>query len=288
MQKEENSDIRKLSIFTYFFILSCIILITVLLVKELNISSGLEEILYQKDIESNVEQENKYYINKIKEEYGIIVTFGESERAFLTSVDANIQYDINIVNLNLKTIYDALDKYPKEVFDIFKDKKYTLYILLVSDFNDNNIALASKNTLNQYRIYLSNNDKFERAFHHEFFHILEYYMADKVKFLYYNWNSYNPYGFNYEENITNLTDENIYNRYEQELVNKNNAYFLTKYSKVSDKEDRAEIFAELMTLERQEDYLKSGTKIRKKINYLINEIYENITISDFHFSSYLN
>lgn len=287
MQKENNS-IRKLSVFTYFFILSCIILITILLVKELNISSGLEEILYQKDIESNIEQENKYYINKIKDEYGIVVTFGESEKAFLTSVDANIQYDINIVNTNLKCIYSALDKYPKDVFTIFKDKKYSLYILLVSDFNDNNIALASKNTLNQYRIYLSNNDKFERAFHHEFFHVLEYYMADKVKYLYYNWNSYNPYGFNYEENIANLTDENIYNQYAQDEVNKDNAYFLTKYSKASDKEDRAEIFAELMILEKEESYLKNGTKIRKKINYLINEIYENITISDFHFSSYLN
>ena len=59
----------KLSVFTYFFIFCVIFGLTALTVKELDISSGFEEILYQKDIKSNVEQENKYYINKIKNEY---------------------------------------------------------------------------------------------------------------------------------------------------------------------------------------------------------------------------
>ena len=60
---------RKLSVFTYFIIFIIIVGITSLTIKELDISSGFEEILYQKDIKSNVEQENKYYINKIKNEY---------------------------------------------------------------------------------------------------------------------------------------------------------------------------------------------------------------------------
>lgn len=278
---------RKLSVFTYFIIFIIIVGITSLTIKELDISSGFEEILYQKDIKSNVEQENKYYINKIKNEYGIIIGYGEEEKSFVNSVDANIQYDINIVNNNVKVIYNALKKYPKDVFDIFKNEKYSLYILLVSSFNDNNIALASKNTLNQYRIYLSNDSNFERAFHHEFFHVLEYYMSDKIKYLYSSWNLYNPMNFEYNEDISKLTDENVYNKYSSEEENKN-AYFLTKYSKVSAKEDRAEIFAELMMLNKKESYLKNGTTIRTKINYLISEIYENISISNFHFSEFLN
>ena len=203
---------EKLSIFTYFLIFSCFVGITILLYKELNISNGFEEILYQKNIESNVEQENKYYINKIKNDYGIIIEYGEDAKSFLSSVNANVQNDINIVNNNIKIIYDALKKYPNDVFSIFKNDGYNLHILLVSNFNDNNIALASKNSLNQYRIYLSNDIDFERAFHHEFFHILEYYMADKVKYLYYAWNSYNPSGFNYEEDVSKLTDEFVYNK----------------------------------------------------------------------------
>lgn len=278
---------EKLSIFTYFLIFSCFVGITILVYKELNISNGFEEILYQKNVESNVEQENKYYINKIKNEYGIIIEYGEESKSFLSSVNANIQDDINIVNNNTKIIYNALKKYPKDVFSIFKNDGYNLHILLVSNFNDNNIALASKNTLNQYRIYLSNDIDFERAFHHEFFHVLEYYMADKVKYLYYAWNSYNPSGFDYEKDISKLTEEFVYNKYATDDENKN-AYFLTKYSKVSPREDRAEIFAELMMINKKEGYLKNGTNIDAKINYLLNEIYENISISDFHFSTFLD
>ncbi len=277
---------RKLSVFTYFFILLCVVFVTILVFKELHIKEDFEEILYQKDIAGNVEQENKYYINKIKDEYGIIINYGESSKNFLSSADANIQYDENIINNNLKMMYNALRKYPKDVFSIFKDEKHKLYIMLVSSFNDNNIALASKNTLNQYRIYLSNNDNFERAFHHEFFHVLEYYMAEKVKYLYHSWNAYNPYGFKYDTDVSKLTDEFVYSKYNTEEEN-NNSYFLTKYSKVSEKEDRAEIFAELMTLNKNEGYLKDGTKIKSKILYLLNEIYENISISNFYFSSYV-
>lgn len=278
---------EKLSIFTYFFIFSCIVGITVLVYNELDISNGFEEILYQKNIESNVEQENKYYINKIKNEYGIIIGYGEEEKSFISSVDANIQYDLNIANNNIKIIYEALKKYPDDVFDIFKDSDYSLHISLVSSFNDNNIALASKNNLNQYRMYLSNDVNFERAFHHEFFHILEYYMADRVKYLYYAWNSYNPSGFEYEEDVTKLTDEFVYSKYATEEENKH-TYFLTKYSKVSPREDRAEMFADLMMINKKEGYLKNGTNIDNKINYLINEIYENISIGYFHFSDYLD
>ena len=278
---------EKLSIFTYFLIFSCFVGITILLYKELNISNGFEEILYQKNIESNVEQENKYYINKIKNDYGIIIEYGEDAKSFLSSVNANVQNDINIVNNNIKIIYNALKKYPNDVFSIFKNDGYNLHILLVSNFNDNNIALASKNSLNQYRIYLSNDIDFERAFHHEFFHILEYYMADKVKYLYYAWNSYNPSGFNYEEDVSKLTDEFVYNKYATEDEN-SNTYFLTKYSKVSPREDRAEIFAELMMINKKEGYLKKGTNINAKVNFLLNEIYENISISSFHFSTFLD
>lgn len=285
MQKENN--VRKLSVFTYFFILLCVVGISFLFVKELDIYQGFEEILYQKDIESNVEIETRHYIKKIKDEYGINITYGESEKSFLSSVDANVQDDPNIINNNVKLIYSALQKYPKDVFKIFKEEKYTLYIFLVSHFNDNNIALASKNNLNQYRIYLSNNEKFERAFHHEFFHVLEYYMTDKTSYLYTAWELYNPPGFQYESNVIRLTDQYVYNNYLTEEENKD-TYFVTKYSKTSSKEDRAEIFAELMMLNKNAGYLKNGNNLREKVDYLLNEVYENISINNFHFSTYLN
>ena len=100
MQKE-NIGRRKLSVFTYFFILLCVISITVLVIREINLNIGFDDILYQKDVDSSVRQENKYYINKIKDEYGITVSFGEEEKSFADSVNANIQYDENIANNNI-------------------------------------------------------------------------------------------------------------------------------------------------------------------------------------------
>ena len=277
----------KLSVFTYFLIFVVMVGVTALTIKELDIHSGIEEVLYQKDTSSSVIAENKYYINKIKNEYGITIGYGESEKNFMTSINANVQEDEYVANNNIKSIYEALKKYPSDVFDIFKQEKYSLYVVLVSNFTDNNLALASKNTLNQYRIFLSNNENFERAFHHEFFHVLVYYMQDKVKYLYHSWNSYNPTGFEYQADVSVLSNEYVYNKYATEEENEN-AYFVTKYSKVSPKEDRAEIFANLMMLNKKEGYLKGGSNIKNKIDYLINEIYENISVSNFHFSSYIN
>lgn len=278
---------RKLSVFSYFFILSCVVLTTVFVFKELGIRESFEDILYQKDYEGNIEQENKYYIKKIKDEFGINISYGDNSKSFISSIDANVQYDEIIINNNLKIMYNALRKYPSDVFSIFKNENYNLYIMLVSNFNDNNLALASKNTLNQYRIYLSNSENFERSFHHEFFHVLEYYMEGKVKYLYHSWNSYNPYGYEYQSDVSLLTDEYVYSKFNTEDENRN-TYFLTKYSKVSEKEDRAEMFAELMTLNKKEGYLKNGTNIKSKISYLLNEIHENISISDFYFTTYVN
>lgn len=277
----------KLSVFSYFIIFVLIIGITAITLKELNVNSPIGEVLYQKDITSNTQTENRYYINKIKKDFGIVIEYGENEKNVLNSVNANVQEDEFVVNNNLKIIYEALKKYPSDVFDIFKGGKYSMYIILVSGFNDNNIALASKNSLNQYKMFLSNNENFERSFHHEFFHVLEYYMSDKVKYLYHSWNSYNPTNFEYNSDVSVLSSEYVYNKYATDEENAN-AYFVTKYSKTSEKEDRAELFANLMMLSKKEGYLKNGSNIKNKINYLINEIYENISISSFHFTSYIN
>ena len=112
-------------------------------------------------------------------------------------------------------------------------------------------------------------------------------MSDKVKYLYHSWNSYNPSNFEYNSDVSVLSNEYVYSKYATDEENMN-AYFVTKYSKVSEKEDRAELFANLMMLSKREGYLKNGSNIKNKINYLVNEIYENVSISSFHFTPYIN
>ena len=67
-----------------------------------------------------------------------------------------------------------------------------------------------------------------------------------------------------------------------------NAYFVTKYSKASEKEDRAEIFAEIMVMSKKEKYLYKDGKIYLKAKNIMNKIEENITYNNFYCDRFLN
>ena len=66
-----------------------------------------------------------------------------------------------------------------------------------------------------------------------------------------------------------------------------NPYFVTKYSKVTEKEDRAEIFAEVMILNKKVKFLEEGQNIRKKVDYISEILSECITKEDFYFYRFL-
>ena len=279
------------------FVLSTILLFSKLNDDYYNISgAGEENLLYDYyDVEDIVAQ-NKTYIKKIKDEYGISIYYGENIKKVVEKIDATILQDEFIVNNNLKVIYNSLKKYPNDVFEISKSKKYPINIILVDSFLNDNLALASRNNLNEFRLYLSNNSKFERAFHHEMYHILEFYMSDKYKYLYSSWYSLNPAGFSYVQDVEKLNDDYVYNSKlnesnEKQEINsisfKSNPYFITKYSKVSEKEDRAEIFAEMMMQVKKSSYLRDGQNIRKKALVITDAIGNNITKNEFYFNQFL-
>lgn len=313
----EKTSRRRISIITDIILFAIISSIIFMLFNnyyksDLSYSDDVNKILasdnliLEKREKSNIESENKMYIKNIKEEYGIKIKFGRDIEDFIQKVDAISQYDIYVINSNLKVIYEALEKYPNEVFDMTRTKKYPITIMLVDKFNNDNLALASRNNLNEFSIYISNAKNFERAFHHEMYHLLEYYMSDTKKYLYASWKNFNPENFTYEKDISKLnndyvyiasnitfpneeslkkSDENIKNSSVSE--NEKNPYFVSKYSKVTEKEDRAEIFAELMTMTRKARYLGKEQNIRKKADFMTDTIKRNVTGSDFYYSKFL-
>lgn len=294
MAQEAEKPARRLSIITDLLVFILVLIIIDIIVNIFNTDLSISNSEYEqlalvsdKDQSSDlfeIEQENIYYINDIRNKYGITVDYGEATSSSLAKVSASAQQDEVIVNNNLKLLLGALSKYPEDLFRNIKNTDYSITIVLVDSFSNDNLALASRNNLNEYKIYVSNNAKFERAFHHEMYHVLEYYMKSKNQELNSGWSSFNPDGFTYESDVEKLNRDYVY--YTKSDLK--NAYFVTKYSKVSQKEDRAEIFAELMVMEKKNDYLNEGENIYYKAMYIINDIHKYITGSEMYVDKLLD
>ena len=149
----------------------------------------------------------------------------------------------------------ALEKYPQNIIKEMENKGYTVSIYLVDYFENANVALANRNSNNEFKIYISYNETFERAMHHETYHVLEYFMNLEYGLdnIFEDWNTLNPEGFVYPEDVNKLNRKYVYG-----LDKERPSYFVTLYSKYSAKEDRAEIFAENMVAETTPIYYTSN------------------------------
>lgn len=286
-----NKPKKRLSLISDIIIFLAIILIVIIAIagsslNELigNQTEQVSSLIYEAS--SNIEDENKLYLLKLKRDYGITVLYGKDTKNYIKNIKATEQTNENIINNNLSIICSSLEKYPKEIFEKLRNEKYPLYIIIVDSFSDNNLALASRNNLNEYRIYISNTDKFERALHHEMYHVLEYYMVGQDTSVFKNWDKLNPKSFEYENDILNLDGKYVASQNAGKIDI--NPYFVTKYSKSSPKEDRAEIFAELMTINKREYYLEIGQNILNKVLNMLRAININIGNADFYFTKFIN
>ncbi len=202
----------------------------------------------------------------IKKKYDIDVFSAEASDFAAKSVEASPLYDLNATYDGLTRLVNCLEKYPDKIFEEIQDKGYDISIYLLSKFSNDNIALATRDSNNNFGVYISNTHLFEKAVHHELYHILEYYM--KLEFdiieLYKDWTKYNPPGFKYNSNTKELDIKYVYNP----NTNAMGSYFVTIYSKSADKEDRAEVFADMMLIRYKPVYYSEGEFIGKKAQYI--------------------
>lgn len=229
-------------------------------------------IVFQSLSLEDIEITNKNYIEAsyIEETYGIKVLYGDDAYESAIKVNANVQKNEYTIYDNLLEIKKALRKYPESFFE-----NNNLTIVILDSFNNHNIALASKNKLNEFKIYVTDNTNFERALHHEMYHVFEYKLNVSKNNIFVDWNSYNPKNFKYIDDTNSLDEKYIYNSSQSD----DNAYFVTKYSKTSEKEDRAEIFAEIMTFKTKPTYLEEYSHIRKKAETIITIMTSNLSNS---------
>ncbi len=216
---------------------------------------------------------NLELIGEIKRVYNLDVIYGEGTEYLASSADATPIYNQEDINNMLVELIDCLEKYPSSIFKEIQLKDYGVEICLVNVFKNDNIALATRDSNNNFKIYLSNatqNSKIPKSVHHEMYHILEYYM--KLEFdineIYKDWNKYNPEGFSYQNNIALLDTSYVLNMDENR-----EPHFVSIYSKYSDKEDRAEVFADTMIAEDIPTYYTNiDSPIRSKMELISNAI----------------
>lgn len=285
---EEEVHKKKASLISVVILFLILILITILFIKKLEAPDINSESLSLVDTDSkeyiaSKKMEIDSYISSLNELYGINVLYGEDTINYANKVDATVETDLNIVNNNVKVLFHTLEKYPKGMFDVFKNKEYKMDVILLDSFTNNNLALASKNNLKEIKLYVSNTDKFERAVHHELFHVFEYYMADKNKYVFEQWKNLNPSIFKYQSDVLKLDNNYVYLK----DSNTDNWYFVTKYAKTSEKEDRAETFAELMMLQKKPEYLESNTNIKKKADNIMSEMSKYLNVKNIYCDKFM-
>lgn len=285
---EEDVHKKKASLISVVILFLILILITILFIKKLEAPDINSESLSLVDTDSkeyiaSKKMEIDSYISSLNELYGINVLYGEDTINYANKVDATVETDLNIVNNNVKVLFHTLEKYPRGMFDVFKNKEYKMDVILLDSFTNNNLALASKNNLKEIKLYVSNTDKFERAVHHELFHVFEYYMADKNKYVFEQWTNLNPSIFKYRSDVLKLDNNYVYLK----DSNTDNWYFVTKYAKTSEKEDRAETFAELMMLQKKPEYLESNTNIKKKADNIMSEMSKYLNVKNIYCDKFM-
>lgn len=285
---EEEVHKKKASLISVVILFLILILITILFIKKLEAPDINSESLSLVDTDSkeyiaSKKMEIDSYISSLNELYGINVLYGEDTINYANKVDATVETDLNIVNNNVKVLFHTLEKYPRGMFDVFKNKEYKMDVILLDSFTNNNLALASKNNLKEIKLYVSNTDKFEMAVHHELFHVFEYYMADKNKYVFEQWKNLNPSIFKYQSDVLKLDNNYVYLK----DSNTDNWYFVTKYAKTSEKEDRAETFAELMMLQKKPEYLESNTNIKKKADNIMSEMSKYLNVKNIYCDKFM-
>lgn len=249
---------KRLSLITDVVIFLIFLNVFLFVFKFMATDYALNQNLSLEDIE--ISNKNYIEISNIKEKYGINVIYGDKSYDVASKVNANIETNEYTVNEELTNMEKALLKYPSSFF-----VNNNLTVVFVKSFNNSNIALASRNKLNEYKIYISDNGIFEMSFHHEMYHVFEYKMNISGSNTYADWDKFNPAGFEYEQNVDDLDSAYVYSSFYDNA----DAYFVSRYSKTSEKEDRAEIFSTIMTFKNKPSYLiNPSSYLYKKAVYI--------------------
>lgn len=196
---------------------------------------------------TNTSEENNDEVNTLRKQientYGITIKYGNEIGDYKPKMlKPTILDDKEKIKKELNLINNELKKYPNGFFREFNSNGMPLTIYLVSSVPGNAFSgNTDREFMNNIKITLTENYFFEYTFNHEIMHYIDAYLEIKMypNNPYDEYMALNPVGFTYgQKNQT-------YNYGNNGVIK--GAYFLNDYSQSGVREDRAEIFKNMIT-----------------------------------------
>lgn len=227
------------------------------------------------NVENNGEQEvptqeeiNNTYRNELQNKYGVKITYG-NEMGNYSATGANLtkMTDPNTISEYLKKVDSVLALYPTGFFKEIINFNMPLTIYLVEAVENGQYAgLLDSQFMNDIKLTIKKDGLFERTLHHELFHYIDAYLSVKMypDNVEYSWKNLNPEGYSYGTVISSYTFNMV--------TNAPGAYFINDYSQTNYREDRATLFADMMTRFLKKSYMNEGEPILLKMRRIAEEL----------------
>lgn len=220
--------------------------------------------------EETFEEKNKKIIDDIYNKYGFKISYGEGTYGYYGGA-CTVLYDHQKANTALNELYPILSHFPSGFFRQFQGVNGYRVILFESIPNGAS-GVATYEIGNDNQMYLNTTNKYllDRTFYHETFHLMERYMMIKNNWVSpfdSFWDNLNPSGFTYGD-----SSNNNFTAYDTIGTQPEDISFISAYAKTNPREDRAELFADLMFRYYKKNYMAAGYGINEKAKALALEI----------------
>lgn len=220
-------------------------------------------------------EKNDEYRKQIQDKYSVSIAYkDELGDYYMNGYPRPVkQTDDNTIYSYLQRIENVLNKYPTNFFKEIKNTRMNLTIYMVKSIDIGVAGLTNSSNRSNVIIMINTISitSFETTLHHEIMHFIDSYISFNLGsgVIENSMVSVNPSGFTYGSSDSSY----VYDYYNASTAS--TAYFLSNYSKTNYLEDRAVIFASLMTSTMKYPYLNNGTPIYKKARLISNQLRDN-------------
>lgn len=189
-----------------------------------------------------LDETNNSFRQTIQNTYSVTVKYGAETAGYsVGGITTTPIYDANTINSALNSLNNTLSKYPQGFFAEIKRGGIPLTVILVHSYANNSITGVTDSNYSFAHISIAVSHPFEESFFHESYHYIERYIFKKGG-NFSAWDSLNPQGFVYNQNISNA------NSYANTFSNA--APFVNTYAQTAATEDRASTFEYMMALNK--------------------------------------